>query len=359
MTALSATTVSATTVSATRLSAAARSAGALPLWAVCALVFLGILGIALIALIAPDSAARRRAKRERLGELRRYRLLGAGGGEAVTSAASEPQRAAASAAAVLGLMDRAVRARGNRGRLVSQLERSGLRMKPEEWAALQVSVIVAAAAVGLFLTGSVIGAVAGGPLGWLACRLFMARSISRRAKAFEQGLPDALQLVAGALRSGFALNQSIGAVAREGAEPVAGEFSRVLQEVRLGAELEDALDDLAVRMKSYDLELVVMAIRTAREIGGNLAEVLNTTVTTMRERVQLRGQIRVLSAEGRFAAKVLTGLPLLMALYLLTFRKGYLEPMYTSGMGIVILAVGSLMLIVGSFWLNRLTKIEV
>jgi tight adherence protein B len=168
-----------------------------------------------------------------------------------------------------------------------------------------------------------------------------------------------LQLVAGALRSGFGLNQSIAAVAREGSEPVASEFARVLQEARLGAELEDALDDLAGRLRSYDMELVVMAIRTAREIGGNLAEVLQTTVTTMRERVQLRAQVRVLSAEGRFSAKILTGMPILMAVYLLLFKKGYLTPMYTTSVGIVIFIIGGVLLVIGSLWLSRLTKIEV
>jgi tight adherence protein B len=161
------------------------------------------------------------------------------------------------------------------------------------------------------------------------------------------------------LRTGFALNQAIGTVVREGIEPVSHEFGRALQEVRLGANLEDALDNVAERMHSYDMGLVVMAIRTAREVGGNLAEVLTTTTVTMRERVQLYGQVRVLTAEGRFSAKVLVALPILMAVYLLLFKKGYLKPLYQTGTGIVMLAVGVGLLIGGSFWLNRLTKIEV
>jgi len=112
-------------------------------------------------------------------------------------------------------------------------------------------------------------------------------------------------------------------------------------------------------MNSYDMGLVVMAIRTAREVGGNLAEVLQTTVGTMRERVQLHGQVRVLTAEGRFSAKVLVALPLLMAVYLLLFKKDYLRPLYTTGTGVALLCTGVLLLVGGTFWLHRLTKIEV
>jgi tight adherence protein B len=205
----------------------------------------------------------------------------------------------------------------------------------------------------------VLGLPPGGALGWIGCRVFLALKIKKRAAAFEAALPDALQLIAGALRSGFALNQSIGAVVREGIEPIAGEFGRALHEVRIGAELVDALDATAKRMNSYDLELVVMCIRTSREVGGNLAEALQTTVHTMRERVALKGQVRVLSAEGRLAAKVLTALPILLAAYFYVIRRDYLSVLYTTGVGFAILIVGIVLLLVGSFWLSRLTKIEV
>jgi tight adherence protein B len=161
------------------------------------------------------------------------------------------------------------------------------------------------------------------------------------------------------MRAGFTLSQSIGTVAREGNEPIAGEFSRVLTEVRLGSDLEVALDALAIRLRSFDMSLVVMAIRTAREVGGNLAEVLLTTANTMRERVQLNRQVQVLSAEGRLSAKVLIGLPIFLAIYLLTFKRGYLNPLGTTGPGVAMLIGGLLLLAIGTFWLNRIVRIEV
>lgn len=329
----------------------------MPLWLVCAIAFCALLMLALGALLGPGVAAQRMAKRARIDEVQRYRLLGAYADESVTDAPHERAENVLATRA-LAALDHAVRARGQRSRIVDELDRAALRMRPEEWAAIQIAVVVGTAALGVFAFGSVL-AVGLGALGWAGCRMFLRWRAGRRRAAFEACLPDALQLLAGALRSGFALNQAIGAVVREGIEPIAGEFGRALHEVRLGAELIDALDALAQRMRSYDMELVVMSIRTSREVGGNLAEVLQTTVATMRERVQLRGQVKVLSAEGRLSAKVLTGLPVLMALYLKFFRADYFRVMYTTGTGIVLLVVGSVLLLLGSLWLSRLTKIEV
>ena len=336
--------------------AAAQSTSGLPLWAVCAVAFVAMLGIALVALLAPLARKQRSAKQVRLDEVFRYRVLGAYDDTAPSAQVSEHESAVAERA--LSVMDRLVRARGHREKILDELERAGLRMRPEEWAAIQLLTPLALLVVTGFLLG-VIGIPVGAAVGWFGCRLFLRIKTSRRRAAFEAQLPDALQLLAGALRTGFGLNQAIGTVVREGLDPVSTEFGRTLQEVRLGATMEDALDGLADRMESYDMRLVVMAIRTAREVGGNLAEVLQTTVATMRERVQLRGEVQTLTAEGRLSAKVLISLPILMSLYLLLFKKAYLVPMYTTVAGVVMLVLGSVLLIVGTAWLTRLTKIEV
>jgi Flp pilus assembly protein TadB len=324
---------------------------------VCALVFLGILAVALAALLYPATAAQRAERHNRLAEVGRYRLIGAVAPVEDVTAARGTQTAVTTR--TLALLDRAVRSRGQRDRLISQLERSGLRMRPEEWAAIQLAAVFVPAVLIAFLAKSFLALVPGALIGAAGCWWFISFKIRRRASAFEAALPDALQLVAGAMRAGFTLNQAIGTVAREGNEPTASEFGRVLTEVRLGAEIEDALDSAAARLRSYDLELVVMAIRTAREVGGNLAEVLQTTAATMRERVQLHRQVQVLSAEGRLSAKVLTALPFLLAAYLLAFKRGYLNPLVSSGVGICLLIAGVVLLAIGTFWLSRIVKIEV
>jgi tight adherence protein B len=327
------------------------------LWAVCALSFVAILTVALVAMLSPLARKERESKQARLDEVQRYRVLAAYDDAQVAAIPSGPAESALTQKA-LSVVDKAVRARGQRSRLLDELERAGLRIRPEEWAALQLLVPVALLAIGGFALGPV-GLLVGGALGWAGCRGFIRMRISRRRAAFESQLPDSLQLLAGALRTGFALNQAMATVVREGVDPVSSEFGRALQEVRLGANLEDALDDLADRMHSYDMKLVVMAIRTAREVGGNLAEVLLTTVATMRERVQLRGMVRTLSAEARISAKVLIALPLLMSAYLLAFKRTYLQPLYTTGTGIALLVGGGTLLLLGTVWLQKLTKIEV
>jgi tight adherence protein B len=112
-------------------------------------------------------------------------------------------------------------------------------------------------------------------------------------------------------------------------------------------------------MECPDLHWVVLAVRISREVGGNLAEVILNTVSTMRERAQIRGQIRVLSAEGRISARILISLPFLLTLYLLWRRPSYLKPLYTTGVGIAMVITGAVMLLVGSFWISRIVKIEV
>jgi tight adherence protein B len=334
---------------------ASSSGGGLPLWAVCAITFVAILAVTGVALFVPMSVRRRRAEEQRLDEVRRYRVL-----IAVESDDKPVVEAQESTVAVraLALADRVLRARGERGAVIGRLEAAGLRMRPEEWVLIRVLAPVVLGAAGLVFI-NVVGLILGVAAGWLGCWSFLRIKASHRRAAFETNLPDALELVAGALRTGFALNHSLQTVVREGIDPVSTEFGRALHEVRLGADLEDALDDLAARMESYDLKLVVMAIRTAREIGGNLAEVLETAVETMRERTTLRGQVKALSAEGRLSAKVLTALPLLMAAYLLAFKRAYLLPLYTTGTGIALLVIGIVLLLLGSLWLSRLTKIEV
>jgi Flp pilus assembly protein TadB len=337
--------------------AAGTGASGLPLWAVCAIAFVAILGVALIALLLPLAKKQRQAKQARLDEVHRYRVLGAYDDAASQALPSEHGESAVTKRA-LELMDRVVRARGQRGKLQEELERAGLRLAPEKWAAFQVLVPVGLFAVGWMLFG-IIGAIVGAVLGYVGCRMFLRFKTTRRRTAFETQLPDTLQLLASALRTGFGLNQAMATVVREGIDPVSTEFGRALHEVRLGANLEDALDALAVRMQSDDLQLIVMAIRTAREVGGNLAEVLQTTVATMRERVQLKREVRTLTAEGRLSAKVLIALPFLMTGYLFIFRRSYLTPLWTTGVGIAALVAGCILLVVGIFWINRITKIEV
>lgn len=248
---------------------------------------------------------------------------------------------------------------GRRERLADELDLAGMRLKPAEWLLLRV--IVSAgfstllAGLGMSWAGALIGLV----IGWFVGRRFLRWRISRRRSTFAEQLPDTLQLVVGALQAGFSLPQALAAVVRKDTQPIAGEIARALARTRLGVSVEDALDKVAERMRSADFAWTVMAIRIQRQVGGNLAELLTTTVRTMRDRCQLRRHVKALSAEGRLSAYVLIGLPIMLALWMFTSRREYLGPLYTTPLGWLLILVGTGSMSAGWFWMSRLVKVEV
>ncbi len=244
--------------------------------------------------------------------------------------------------------------------LAERLDLAGSERKPAEWVLLGVGGSALLAAALTLATGNLLIGILGGALGgWLGMRAALSIRIGRRRAAFGEQLPDVLQLIAGSLQSGFSLPQAVDAVVREGTQPAAGEFSRALAEARLGADLEDALNRVADRMNSTDLRWTVMAIRIQREVGGNLAEVLRTTVGTMRERAFLRRQVSSLSAEGRLSAYILIVLPLLIGGWFFYSDPSYMRPLYTTLVGLVMLVGSAALIVVGALWMRKLIKIEV
>ena len=308
--------------------------------------------LALVLVLRPGFVQRREERR--LNQIEHHR---AGRSLPVRSGAAPSVHPIASV--MLGWTERVVRARGSAERITVQLDRAGVTLRPNEWLLLRICVALAMVALGVLLLPWWAAVLLGAPGGWLLTRLYLGMRGARRARGFAEQLPDSLQLVIGALRSGFSLPQSLDVLVREGGEPVAGEFGRALAKTRLGIEMEAALDEVAERTGSQDLEWLVMAIRIQREIGGNLAEVLQTTVDTMRERSRLRRHVRALSAEGRLSAWVLTGMPIAVAGWLGLTRAEYLRPLVTEPMGIAMLTVSVVMLAVGAFWMSRLVKVEV
>ena len=245
-------------------------------------------------------------------------------------------------------------------RIARRLDGAGSSLKPAEWLLIHMGIFVGAGLVGLLLGkgGLVLGLVffavgAIGPWVWLSIRR------SRRRKAFSSSLPDTLQLMSGSLAAGLSLAQSVDTIVREGVEPISSEFKRVLIEARLGVALEDALESVADRFDSKDFAWVVMAIKIQRQVGGNLAELLETVAATMREREYMRRQVAALSAEGKLSAWVLGGLPPLFMLYLLLTNRDYVMVLFTDPIGWLLLGGACLLLALGVFWMSRLVKVEV
>ena len=245
-------------------------------------------------------------------------------------------------------------------RISARLQAAGSELKSSEWLLIHGGLFFVSGLTGLLLGG---GNLLVGFLfvlvGLFAPWMYLGFRRGRRRKAFNSGLPDTLQLMSGSLAAGLSLAQSVDTIVREGAEPIASEFRRVLVETRLGVSLEDALEGIAERFDSKDFEWVVMAIKIQRQVGGNLAELLDTVAATMREREYVRRQVAALAAEGKLSAWVLGGLPPLFMIYLLLTNYDYVIVMFQKPLGWAMLAGAATILAVGVFWMSRLVKVEV
>ena len=181
----------------------------------------------------------------------------------------------------------------------------------------------------------------------------------QRKKKFQSQLPDMLQLMAGSLRAGYSLLQGVEAVAQEIDEPMGGELRRVLAEARLGRVLEDALDEMAERLKSRDFAWAVMAIRIQREVGGNLAELLSTVAETMIARERLRREVRALTAEGRISAIILGLLPIGLGVVMYGMNRDYINVLLHDSFGQVLLIGAGLLAGVGFYWMKKTIEIDI
>jgi tight adherence protein B len=340
---------------ASQTPAAAPAAGSgshlpISLLGVLAAVFIALLALALLTVGSVRSDGRRRPRL--LGQIERYGPM----------RTPPPEQASDGRVArtAVGLMTQLLQSRDTGPKLALRLDHAGISRQPAEWALLCASVSVVLAAVLTLLTASpLIGILAGVLIGWICMRLVLSIKIARRRAAFDEQLPNVLQLVAGSLQTGFSVAQAIDAVVREEAQPAAGEFARALTETRLGVDLDVALDGVADRLASTDLRWVVMAIRIQRETGGNLAEVIRNTVGTMRERAYLRRQVRSLSAEGRLSAYVLLALPVVVGGWLMFSSPNYMRPLYTTVFGVLMLTIATLLIVAGAFWMRKLINVEV
>ena len=238
------------------------------------------------------------------------------------------------------------------------LEQAKLPLRPAEFLVYAPVIALIAAAFAWLLFGPVVAVVV--VVGLIASPFIMLkRRSSARLKKFESQLPDTLNLLAGSMRAGFSFVQGLEAVAEEATEPTRGELQRVFTEARLGRPIEEALDDTAKRMESRDLEWAVMAIRIQREVGGNLAELLDTVSETMTHRERLRREIKSLTAEGRMSAIVLSIFPPAFALMLFVLQPGYMNLLFQETIGIIAVVGGAILSVIGWFWLSRIVKIEV
>lgn len=240
-----------------------------------------------------------------------------------------------------------------------KLDRADMSLRPHEWLVVRCAVVLGAIAVSAVLGAHWFLALLSGVLGWVATGLYIRIKAERRLAEFASQLPDALNLVASSISTGFSLPQALDAVARDTHDPMRVEIGRALAEARLGMDVEDALGRTAYRMRNEDLRWAVMAIRVQRQVGGNLAETLRTTVATLRERSALRRHVKALSAEGRLSAYILIGLPIAITAWLYISNREYISLLWTDVLGWIMIVVALVGMVIGSLWMRKVVKVEV
>jgi tight adherence protein B len=272
------------------------------------------------------------------------------------SLAPPPSTLAGAGAAAEAAVEKALLKRGRLASGAAALERAGMSTTLPNFIL----------AVGLTtVLGAVAGALLGGPLLALpalvlvpfGAKLMLGFRAGRRQAAFADQLDDSLQLMASSLRAGHSLLRAVDSVSHEAEAPTSEEFSRIVNETRVGRDLGDALDEVAARMGSEDFTWVAQAIAIHREVGGNLAEVLDAVGNTIRERNAIRRQVKALAAEGKLSATVLMALPFGVTAFLSATNPEYLAKFTESLVGYGMLAAAAVMLVVGGLWLKKTVAI--
>jgi tight adherence protein B len=268
------------------------------------------------------------------------------------------QQSSALAQPVLDAAETFVRRRGLERGMALVLDRADMPWRPHEYLVLRCAAALSATALAVVLTDGWLLAVVAPFAGWFVVTGYVHWRARRRTRVFAAQLPDALALVASSLKTGFSLNQALEAVGQDMSEPLKGQVARAVAEARLGADLEDCLDQIAHRMRCEDLAWTVMAIRIQRQVGGNLAETLRTTTVTLRERASLRRHVKALSADGRMSAYVLVALPIVVVLGLRFIAPDYISLLWSNPVGLLAAAVAVIGMVIGSLWMRSLVRVE-
>ncbi|WP_228386239.1 type II secretion system F family protein [Ornithinicoccus halotolerans] len=303
--------------------------------ALCLLVTAAVLGV--WAILAPGS---------RLGRDRR--LHGIEQQQSTLTRATDATTAA---------IDAFIKQRSDSPKAANALDRAGIRMRVADYVLMSIAVTLATLALGAVLANVFVGVIMGG-VAAAGCYFNVMIKADRRKAAFADQLDDMLQLLASSLRAGHSLLQSLDSVAQELDEPASNEIARIVNQVRVGRDLGLAMDEVAERMDSDDFRWVAQAVAIHRTVGGNLAEVLDTVAETIRDRGQIRRQVKALAAEGKLSAVILVALPVCMAGFLSWANPAYMSRLVDNMLGLIMITVAVLLLIVGSLWLRKMVTIK-
>jgi tight adherence protein B len=248
--------------------------------------------------------------------------------------------------------------RGVWTRFNADVERGGITERPGRIVLGAAGASILAAIVVAAVTGRPVTAIVIAPLGPIIAWAYVTRRASSWYAHFDSTLADSLTVLASSLRAGHSLLQAIAHVAEEADDRVAAEWQENVRQTRLGITVEDALDEMVVRVGNRDLQWIALVARVQHQAGGNMAEMFDIVAETVRQRHRLRDQIQALTAQGRMSRWVLTIMPFAMAAMFFVLSPTYLQQLY-SPLGALLIVVAVVSVCIGSFWLKKITEIEV
>lgn len=247
-------------------------------------------------------------------------------------------------------------------KLSQELGRADMTIRPGEYVVLRIALAIAGFIAPLIFVPGLTGMIAGGIVAVIAYnvpKFYMNRRRKKRVSKLNEQLPEALTMISNSLKAGFGLLQALAATSEQMSHPISTELSRTIHEMNVGSSAEVALLALAERGASYDLDIVVTAILVQRTVGGNLGEILDTVAETMRERIRIRGEISTLTAQQKLTGLVLGGIPIGVGLLFQVMSPGYMDPLFTTLTGKLMLTVAVVLEVIGVMIIQRILDIEV
>lgn len=240
-----------------------------------------------------------------------------------------------------------------------KLIQGALPMRGAEFMVICVGAAMAGAVVFFLLAAHIVLTLIGGMVGFGAPFLILKLKIDQRKQAFNDQLGDTMVLIANALRTGYSFMQAVDMVSREMPKPIGEDFARVLKELNLGVTTEAALSNMAKRVNSEDLDLVITAVLIQRQVGGNLAVILDSIANTIRERIKIKGQIQTLTAQGKISGIIIGLLPIVIGGVIYLINPEYIKVLFIHPMGKAMLAAGAVSQFVGMMVIRRIINIDI
>ena len=256
-------------------------------------------------------------------------------------------------------LNRALASRGVGANLATQLARANLKFTVGEFMALTVILVIGFGAAAFILRRDLIITAIACLVGFFGPWVYVALMRGRRLKAFNDQLSDTINLMVNGIRAGYSVMQAMEAVSEEMGPPISVEFGRVVREVQLGITLEQALDNMLRRITSDDLDMMITAIKVQREVGGNLAEVLDSISYTIRERVRIKGEIQALTSYGRGAGNLLSALPIILSVVIYLISPSFMGQLFEDPCGWIMIGISILGIIAGYLIIRKIVNIDV